>query len=169
VGTPDDAVDIVENRAPALNYSGFKPYTPVLLASTQINAAPGMAGGSSEQQISTEVTSFGLFNIAGFLAPGRSLDDLSCYPNPFDPIHQNITVQYYLAQNSDVSLAIYDLLGNLVKTWEINSGDTNAQAGLNTLSWDGRNGQGNLVANGGYIVYVRADGQKKKFKVLVVK
>jgi flagellar hook assembly protein FlgD len=79
------------------------------------------------------------------------------------------TIQYYLINASDVGIAVYDLLGNLVKTWKISAGDNGAQAGLNQLSWDGRNGAGDVIANGGYIVSVHADRQNRKFKVLVVK
>jgi hypothetical protein len=124
---------------------------------------------AQEQELIVEMDSFGMFALAGFNAPGISLDDLSCYPNPFNPCKQDITIQYYLENDSDVAIAIYDLLGNLVKTWEIPSGDMNARTGLNQLTWNGRNGQNDIVANGGYIVFVHSDGQKKKFKVLVVK
>jgi flagellar hook assembly protein FlgD len=45
----------------------------------------------------------------------------------------------------------------------------NARTGLNQLTWNGRNGAGDIVANGGYILFVHSDNQKKKFKILVVK
>jgi methionine-rich copper-binding protein CopC len=122
-----------------------------------------------EQELIVEMDSFGMFALAGFNAPGVSLDDLSCYPNPFNPCKQDITIQYYLINDSDVAIAIYDLLGNLVKTWEIPAGEMNARTGLNQLTWNGRNGSGDIVANGGYILFVHSDGQKKKFKVLVIK
>ncbi|MBI5778795.1 MAG: Ig-like domain-containing protein, partial [Planctomycetes bacterium] len=122
-----------------------------------------------EQELTVDLDGFGIFALAGFNAPGASLDDLSCYPNPFNPNKQQITVQYYLENDSDVAIAIYDLLGNLVKTWEIPAGEQNARAGLNQLAWNGRNGPDDIVANGGYIVFVHSDGQKKKFKILVVK
>ncbi|MDD5755758.1 MAG: Ig-like domain-containing protein [bacterium] len=136
-------------------------FAPVLMSESSYDA--------QEEAITVEVNSFGIFNLAGFTAPDNSLDDLSCYPNPFNPCKQNITIQYYLLNESEVTIAIYDLLGNLVKTWEIPTGEMNARSGLNQLSWDGRNGQGDTVANGGYILFVHSDGQKKKFKILVVK
>jgi hypothetical protein len=162
VGLPEDIVTFAKNGAPRMDASNNRVFAPVMLSASQSQA-------SADQQVTADLVSFGLFNIAGFMAPSTSLDDLSCYPNPFDPTRQSITLQYYLKQNSDVGVAIYDLLGGLVKTWKITAGDTNASAGLNMLAWDGKNGQGDVVANGGYIVFVHADGQNKKFKVLVIK
>src|SRR3989339_351498 len=121
------------------------------------------------QELSAELGSFGLFSIAGFTAPAVSLEDLSCYPNPFNPVKQTVTIQYYLKENSDTGIAIYDLMGNLVKAWKLVSGDPCAQAGLNQLIWDGRNGVGDRVANGGYIVFVHSAGEQKKFKIMVIK
>ena len=121
------------------------------------------------QEVSAEVNEFGMFTLAGFMAPSASLDDLSCYPSPFDPNSRPVTIQYYLINAANTEIAIYDIMGNLVKAWEITSGDTGAQGGLNQLLWDGRNGQGDMVANGGYIVCVSGDGKTKKFKFMVVK
>ena len=98
-----------------------------------------------------------------------SLADLSCYPNPFNPNRKPVTVQYSLRNADKVDMAIFDLMGNLVKTWAVPSGDNGAKAGLNQVTWDGRNGQGTVVANGGYIVSVTGDGKTKHFKLLVIK
>jgi hypothetical protein len=161
VGTANDAVIAQDNQAVSYNSQNSTLKAPLLISESSYD--------SSEEAVTVNVNSFGIFNLAGFNAPGISLEDLSCYPNPFNPNKQNITVQYYLEDDSDVAIAIYDLLGNLVKTWEIPSGDMNARTGLNQLSWDGRNGSGDIVANGGYILFVHSADQKKKFKILVVK
>lgn len=99
----------------------------------------------------------------------QSLNDLSVYPSPFNPNKQKATVQYSLFNAGNVDIAIYDLFGNLVKTFAMPSGGSGAQAGLNQVEWDGRNGQGMVVANGGYIVSVSGDGRTKRFKVLIIK
>jgi hypothetical protein len=161
VGNVNDAIVETDSQLISYNAQNSTLPAPVLLSSASYDSAA--------ESITVDVNSFGIFSLAGFSAPDNSLDDLSCYPNPFNPCKQDITIQYYLANDSDVDIAIYDLLGNLVKTWEIPNGDTNAKAGLNQLSWNGRNGQGDIVANGGYIAFVHSDGQKKKFKILVVK
>ncbi|MDD5492203.1 MAG: T9SS type A sorting domain-containing protein, partial [bacterium] len=95
-------------------------------------------------------------------------ESFSCYPSPFNPYERNITIQYYLDKDTEVGIAVYDLLGNLVKTWEITRGSQYAQKGLNQLPWDGRSGSGHIIANGGYIVLLHADNTVKKFKILVI-
>ncbi|MDD5353813.1 MAG: Ig-like domain-containing protein [bacterium] len=160
-GSVLDFVARTTQKAAASSSLEKNQHAPRLLSEQKFNA--------QDQELTIEMDSFGIFALAGFNAPDTSLDDLSCYPNPFNPCKQNITIQYYLLNESEVTIAIYDLLGNLVKTWEIPTGDMNARTGLNQLSWDGRNGQGDTVANGGYILFVHSDGQKKKFKILVVK
>ena len=37
----------------------------------------------------------------------------NCYPNPFNNI---TTIEYYLPQNSQVCVNVYDMIGNLIKT-----------------------------------------------------
>ncbi|OGS17533.1 MAG: hypothetical protein A2219_04150 [Elusimicrobia bacterium RIFOXYA2_FULL_50_26] len=160
LGNAERGAALVYGMPPSIQ--GTEYLSPALLGSAQCASEP-------DQQIDAESPSFGIFCVAGFLAPERSLDDLSGYPSPFNPERQSITIQYYLLSESNVTIAIYDLLGNLVKTWDIASGGVNARAGLNQLVWDGRNGHGDIVSNGGYIIYVRADGNSRKFKVLVVK
>ncbi|MHB9155381.1 MAG: HYR domain-containing protein [Endomicrobiales bacterium] len=160
IGSLGDAAKKAKGKSTALGTKN------IASAPVQMSARNGV---SKKKQFTAEVSSFGLFSVAGFAAPAVSLEDLSCYPNPFDPLTRDLAIQYYLVRDNNVGVAVYDLLGNLVKTWEISAGDTNAQAGLNQIAWDGRNGQGDVVANGGYIVFVHAAGQHKRFKVLVVK
>ena len=165
VGSVDDAVELTIHRqgAPSLVADLSKGSIP------KPQLVPLQAANDITQEVSAELNEFGMFTLAGFMAPSASLDDLSCYPSPFDPNSRPVTIQYYLINAANTEIAIYDIMGNLVKAWEITSGDTGAQGGLNQLLWDGRNGQGDIVANGGYIVCVSGDGKNKKFKFMVVK
>jgi len=58
-----------------------------------------------------------------------------------------------------VTLQIFTLTGQPVRTVEFSRGQTGGMAGLNTYVWDGRNGDGKFVASGGYIVRVDAHGE----------
>ena len=80
-----------------------------------------------------------------------SVDSFSIYPNPYDPHAGNVTFEYTLGADSDVTITIYDLFGRLVRELK----PTGIRGG-NRTSWDGRNGEGHDVANGGYVVQVRA-------------
>ena len=165
VGSVDDAVELSIHRkaAPSALADLSKGSIPKPML------VPSQAANDITQEVSAELNEFGMFTLAGFMAPSASLDDLSAYPSPFDPNSRPVTIQYYLINAANTEIAIYDIMGNLVKAWEIPAGSPGAQANLNQLLWDGRNGQGDMVANGGYIVCVSGDGKTKKFKFMVVK
>lgn len=66
------------------------------------------------------------------------------YPNPFNP---TTTIRFDLPVASFVSLKLYDLLGQEVRT--LVNGDRTA--GFHTVSWDGRNELGSAVPSGIYL------------------
>jgi hypothetical protein len=70
---------------------------------------------------------------------------LPCYPNPFNPT-TNISFELDLA--ADISLAIYDSSGELVRT--LVGGFYSA--GVNNATWHGKNNHGQAVASGVYFV-----------------
>jgi len=83
------------------------------------------------------------------------------YPNPFG-IESDVTyIDYYLEENAEVTLQIYDLFGNKVWTKKIEAG-TPGGIGRennnhpNTVIWTGINDRGQKVGNGGYILLARA-------------
>ena len=129
----------------------------------------------SVEEVMAQVERFGRYCLMGFIPFGDSLEGLTNYPNPFPAFGKNdTTIQYYLKDDADVAIAIYDLMGNLVKTFKINSGEEGGRGGeLNKVEWDGRNGRGDMVANGGYICRVQIDDGKrvksKIRKILVIK
>ncbi len=71
------------------------------------------------------------------------------YPNPFNP---TTTIEYALAQTSWVTLDVYDLLGQKVRSL-VNEGQN---AGQQAAIWDGRNSKGQAVASGMYIYRLTA-------------
>ena len=79
------------------------------------------------------------------------------YPNPFHPEDAPTTIAYKLAVDSRVRLRIYTLSGSLVLEQEFPSGSLGGVEGLNEHQWDGRNGNGQLVASGGYLVSIEAE------------
>jgi hypothetical protein len=65
------------------------------------------------------------------------------YPNPFNP---ETNVEFALPKEQDVSLVVYNLLGQEVKTLV----NTRLAAGWHQAHWDGRNEQGSDVPSGVY-------------------
>ena len=71
------------------------------------------------------------------------------YPNPFNP---STKIEYDVPLRSHVQLAVYDILGQLVRTL-INSDHSN---GHYSVAWDGTNELGRQVATGMYIYRLEA-------------
>ena len=75
------------------------------------------------------------------------------FPNPFS---EKTNILFQLDENDYQKISeirIYDLFGNLVVSLPIK----NKLIGWNLVEWDGKNGSGNDVANGGYICVIKKD------------
>ncbi len=55
------------------------------------------------------------------------------------------------------SLGSLSLSGTLVFQRHYAAGDIGGSQDINEVTWDGRNGEGEFVASGGYILYVEAE------------
>ena len=87
-------------------------------------------------------------------------DPISSFPNPFSPQKgEKATIRISDYKDEELEVKIYDVFGNLVATLI-------KEAGKNDVEWNGRNrnGDGDIVANGGYICVVK--GLKWKIAVL---
>ena len=71
------------------------------------------------------------------------------FPNPFNPL---TTIRYSLPQQGHVRLAIYNTIGQQVRTLV----DTDMEAGAYLVSWDGRDGLGRSVGSGIYLYRLTA-------------
>lgn len=85
------------------------------------------------------------------------------YPNPFNP---TTTIRYDLARAGQVSLVIYNLLGQKVHTLV---GNQYQQTGRYTITWDGRNDAGAVVASGVYLYRLQAGNFVRTRKMLFLK
>jgi predicted RNA-binding protein with TRAM domain len=88
--------------------------------------------------------------------PNKPGGTITNYPNPFHPGEAPTTIAYKLDDDARVTLRIYSLMGKLVLHQEFIQGTRGGSVGLNEYKWDGRNGDGAVVASGGYIVVVEA-------------
>ena len=90
------------------------------------------------------------------------LDLLPNYPNPFNG---RTTIEYALPEQADVRIVIYAILGRRGRVLT----DDQVRPGLHQLRWDGRNGAGQLVSSGLYLVRLDALGQQHVQKVTLVR
>lgn len=118
-----------------------------------------MPGMISQSFLGMQIVAEQYQDISVTLHPGSAADDpeapalsttlLSSYPNPFV---EQITLQYQLKEAEQVSLEIYNLKGQLVRsllsTWQ--------NAGNYDLIWNGKNSNGDRVGNGVYFCRMRA-------------
>jgi hypothetical protein len=104
--------------------------------------------------------------VTALVDPNAAGGTITNYPNPFYPGVQPTTIAYKLDDAATVTLKIFSLGGDLVREEVFAPGSTGAFAGLNTFVWNGENGDGKLVASGGYIVFIEAQGGGETLHVM---
>jgi photosystem II stability/assembly factor-like uncharacterized protein len=84
------------------------------------------------------------------------------YPNPFNP---ETVIRYQLGSPAEVSLRIYNLRGQLVRTLVA----ANQSAGDHEIHWDGRDEFGNAVASGVFLYRLQAGEQIAVKKLMLLR
>jgi hypothetical protein len=84
------------------------------------------------------------------------------YPNPFNPETQ---IEYTLQSPAQVTLQIYNLLGQKVKTLV----NEQKPAGSYRIFWDGKNEAGKAVASGIYFYGLKANGVSQTKRMVLLK
>ncbi|MFC1786407.1 M1 family aminopeptidase [Candidatus Neomarinimicrobiota bacterium] len=85
----------------------------------------------------------------------------SVYPNPFSA---DVTIRFALANEGEVQLIIFDILGN--KVWHHTA---MFGVGDHLIKWDGKNQHGNKISSGIYFVEVSDGELTKTRKMLLLK
>jgi hypothetical protein len=101
-----------------------------------------------------------------FVDPNAAGGTMTNYPNPFHPPSQGTTLAWKLDDNANVTLRIFTLNGVLVLRQTFDRAMPGGSVGLNEWVWDGRNGDGTLVASGGYTALVEAQGTGETLHVI---
>ncbi|MEJ2545749.1 MAG: YCF48-related protein, partial [Calditrichaceae bacterium] len=84
------------------------------------------------------------------------------FPNPFN---STTCIKYSLPKQGFVSLKIYNIQGQLVRTLL----NRKKAAGNYSAIWDGRSDRGKVVSSGMYIYQIQCNGQTKTHKLLLLK
>ncbi len=83
-------------------------------------------------------------------------------PNPFNPA---TVLSFELPTQTDVELAVYDLAGRMIVTLI----DETREAGRHQVSWNGRSGNGELVASGIYLYHLKAGAFQETKRMTLLK
>jgi len=85
------------------------------------------------------------------------------YPNPFKT---NTTINYSLSDGGNVSLKIFNIRGELIRTLQENK---QQKEGKYEVKWNGLNSAGNRVSPGFYFYRIQAEGFVETRKMLMLK
>jgi hypothetical protein len=85
------------------------------------------------------------------------------YPNPFNP---TTTINYTLKEQGDVTLRIYNVAGQLIRTLVE---ATRTPGEVHTATWDGRNDAGQSVSSGVYFYKLVAGSYVQTKKMVLLK
>ncbi len=89
------------------------------------------------------------------------------YPNPFNP---ETWIPYRLAEDTVVTLTIYDLNGQIVRTIDVGLQTAAAyESQSKAIYWDGRNVTGEQVASGVYFYHLSAGDYSATRKMVILK
>ena len=89
------------------------------------------------------------------------------YPNPFNP---ETWIPYRLAEDAFVTLTIYDLTGQVVRTLEVGHQVAAVyESRSKAIYWDGRNEVGESVASGVYFYHLLAGDYSATRKMVILK
>ncbi|MQY78181.1 MAG: T9SS type A sorting domain-containing protein [Bacteroidetes bacterium] len=84
------------------------------------------------------------------------------YPNPFNP---TTTIQYGIVKEGLVTLTIYNILGQEVRTLV----NTSQNGGVYKVVWNGLDNHNRIVPNGIYIYRIISDNFVKSKKMVFLK
>gem|GEM_PF-6261662 len=155
-GIVSGAAGVVAAHRPDLNGEG--------IANLLVNTA-------SHAGVSNQETGSGVIDLLNALQGGVTTPaplTLYFYPNPFNPDQSAGTrIVFVLDEPQPVTLRIYDTSRDLV--WEKSLAAHETFAGKNYITWDGRNGMGQTVANGAYFCRLTGSGNRaSSIKVIAV-
>jgi hypothetical protein len=125
----------------------------VTIAEQKLNPVPG-AMQSPQIQIATAIP-------ATPLPTEFALEQN--HPNPFNA---TTSIRYQLPQKCHVSIAIYNMLGQKIRTLLQNQFH---QAGIHAIPWDGNNDLGQEVGSGIYLYQLHAGDFVTSKKLVVMK
>jgi len=87
---------------------------------------------------------------------------IGAYPNPFNP---GTNIMFELSETANVSIVIYNMRGQLVKTLV---SQNEYQKGQHSLFWDGTDNRGNASMSGVYFYHFRTSTDYDEYKKMML-
>ena len=102
-----------------------------------------------------------------------SNDDFYAYPNPFTARYDkvlngqgNLIIRFVAEAGDEIAITIFDFAMHKVRT--VLAGTNTQYSGPQERTWNGRNEQGYLVANGTYFIQIEIEDELQWTKVMVI-
>ena len=130
---------------------------PYYFAVTAYDTAGNESGYSSEVSV--------VFSGADSPGPTGPVSLAYNYPNPFDPANGVTHIRYYLSLPSTVTIDIFDLGNNRIRT--LVDGSIRLEGEHTEDVWDGLDEDGRRVANGLYFCRIRTERWTQFIKIAV--
>jgi hypothetical protein len=142
------------------------------LAGSELERVGGTAD-PAEKVVRTTVEELGIFALFEDLTVGlgsAAIQDIDCQPRAFTPLGGSLSsetdISFALTGPADVTVRVYNASGRLER---VILRDTPMTPGRNSLPWDGRDEDEDIVASGLYIVVVSAGDEQAEKVVAVVR
>lgn len=163
-----DTIEVVAGQPLAGTFVGVAGVGEVLWAGAEHGLGRSEDEGNTwrviRDLIRTRTLDEGAFVSAGGVSDSTALAYAA--PNPFAPSRETTTIVFSLSQDAEVSVAIYDFASGLVRDL---AADAPFAGGLDhRIFWDGRDQDGQLVANGTYFYRIALNTGQQTFGRVVV-
>jgi hypothetical protein len=134
-----------------------------------------LGGGRAADGVTISTTLSSLGGIVVLYGPGVAVGEgfagargLDCQPRVISPngggFDTKLSISFDVGTAGNGAVKVFDRAGRLVR--EVSENDA-FSPGRNVVFWDGRDGSGEVVPSGVYMVAVRFDGQTQVASVVV--
>lgn len=159
--------DFVSGRIWALEYDGDADPANSLLMETELNIST--FGIDQNNELYACAFNGNIYKFKAMATAIEKSDDVKLktsnlkqnYPNPFN---STTMISYYLENDAEVALEIYDIVGKLVKTLVRGRRSHGRQLSI----WDGKDLRNNFVKSGLYFYTLKCNGFTETKKMLIL-